>query len=240
MINKWCCMIEHHVTNPPTHKSSTEVVVDGPLRQPMVCDLDYTYTFSSLFRFFFHLNLIGKCTWLHHSHGINRTTCMIFQHDGDRTTRPTTLHARRKTPSMMYKAPLASVWWYSYPLISYVLAQSTHAALQAHFIWNIQPVQYPKKFSSFSLVTQSWKITALNTFNSDIFFWYLWCSTKKCVKVHCSCQQPVRVTRNDMTQKFNRLNRWTSSFHNFSRFPFCKSLNHFNMLLNSVRAQWLK
>lgn len=229
MINKWCCMIKQHVTNPPTHKSSTEVVVDGPLRQPMVWDLDDT--FSSLF---WKVHLIASQPWNCQNNLHDLPAWRWLNHQADY------IACSEKNAEYDVQGSLGSLWWYSYPLISYVLAQSTHAALQAHFIWNIQAVQYPKKFSAFSLVTESWKITALNTFNSDIFFWYLWCSTKKCVKVHCSCPQPVRVTRNDVTQEFNRLNRWTSIFHNFSRFPFCKSLNHFNMLLNSVREQWLK
>ena len=64
----------------------------------------------------------------------------------DWSTRPTTLHAQRKTLSMMYKAPLASLWWY--PLISDFQAQSTHTALQAHIIWNIEAVRHPEKFSA--------------------------------------------------------------------------------------------
>lgn len=58
MINKWCCMIKHHVTNPPSHKSSTEVVVDGPLRQPMVWDLDYTFSSH-----FWKVHLIASQPW---------------------------------------------------------------------------------------------------------------------------------------------------------------------------------
>ncbi len=188
------------------------------------------------FSYFFHLNLIGKCTWLHHSHGIDRTTSMIFQHDGGLSHQADYIACSEKNAEYDVQGSLGLSVMISLNL-RFPSSVNSYCPSSA---FNLEhgSSSASRKVQCFSLVTGSWKIAALNTFDSDIFR-YSWCSTEKYVKVHCSCQQPVRVTRNWCYPKIQWLNTWTSIFDNFSRFPFCKSLNQLNMLLTvSERNGW--